>query len=456
MAIKKKVTMAVLGVVTAAAVAGGGLKMYSNAAMSVTSYVADRGAMVSSLEIKGNVESENSRSFYADIDGKVATVYVKEGDRVRKGDLLISYDNEKIDELIGLANMSAEVERESYDSALQADSRVAGLQAEAKRNLKVLDTQINDYQAAITQLESDVAYKRAQIADHGAALQISLIEYSDKPDSEEYEELQKQIASNTAELTSNYDVIEMQRQITELSAHLAACKEYKAEMTSQKASTVTASMTEADKEKLESQKALSEFETQRKISELEAAKEGIRADFDGVVSGVNVTDGSFVAQGSPLLTIDSTESVMVRLNVNKYDIVGLHPEQRANVVIKGKDYSGRVERISGRTSADDIGVDVEIRLDQPDDDIILGLEAKATIETASVEDTVRVPIEAVCSDEKGDYVFVAGDKKALKKYIETGMQNDAMIEVLSGLDAGECVIWNNSLELSEGASIKLD
>ena len=456
MALKKKVTMAILGVATAAVVAGGGLKMYSNAAMSVTSYVVDRGEIVRTLEINGNVESENSKSFYADIDGRIATVYVKEGDRVKKGDLLAAYDNARIDELIELTNMSAAVDQESYNSALQSDSRVAGLNAEAKRNLKVLDTQINDYQAAITQLESDIAYKRAQIADHGAVLQISLIEWSDKPDSEEYEELQKQIASNTAEMQSNYEVIEMQKQLNELSAHLAACREYKAEMTSQKASTVTATMTAADKDKLEAVKALNEFEAQKKIEELEEAKKGIRADFDGVVSAVNVTEDSYVAKGGLLLTIDSTETVMVRLNVNKYDIVNLHPEQSACVSIKGKDYSGRVERISNKTAANDIGVDVEIKLDQPDEDIILGLEAKAKVNTASVNDAIRIPMDALNYDEKGDYVYIAGDKKAVKKYIETGMQNDDMIEVLSGLNAGDCVIWNDSQELSEGVNIKVD
>ena len=456
MALKKKVTMAILGVATAAVVAGGGLKMYSNAAMSVTSYVVDRGEIVRTLEINGNVESENSKSFYADIDGKVAKVYVKEGDRVKKGDLLAAYDNARIDELIELTNMSAAVDQESYNSALQSDSRVAGLNAEAKRNLKVLDTQINDYQAAITQLESDIAYKRAQIADHGAALQISLIEWSDKPDSEEYEELQKQIASNTAEMQSNYEVIEMQKQLNELSAHLAACREYKAEMTSQKASTVTATMTAADKDKLEAVKALNEFEAQKKIEELEEAKKGIRADFDGVVSAVNVTEDSYVGKGGLLLTIDSTENIMVKLNVNKYDIVNLHTEQPACVSIKGKDYSGRVERISNKTAANDIGVDVEIKLDQPDDDIILGLEAKAKVNTASVNDAIRIPMDALNYDEKGDYVYIAGDKKAVKKYIETGMQNDDMIEVLSGLNAGDCVIWNDSQELSEGVNIKVD
>ena len=454
--ISKKSVMGVLGVATAAVIGIGGLTMYSNAAMSVTSYIVDRGEIVQTLELNGNVEAEDSQSCYAVIDGRIAKIYVKEGDVVKKGDLLVSFDTEKIDDMITLAGYSAAADLESYNSAMQADQRVAGLYSESKRNLAVLDTQINDYQAAIAQLESDIAYKKAELVDHGAALQISLIEWSDKPDSEEYEELQKQIATNTAELQSNYELIEMQKELSDLSQHLAACKEYKAEMTSQKASTFTATMTQADKDKLEAVKAASEFETGMKIAELESAKEGIRAEYDGVVTAISVTEDAYVAKGTPLMTIDSTETVMVRLNVNKYDIVNMHSEQPANVAIKGKDYSGKVERISHMTGKNDIGVDVDIKLDDPDEDLILGLEAKAKIDTAKVENVIRIPLDALMSDATGDYVFVSKDKKAVKKYVETGMRNDDMIEVLSGISEGECVIWNDTQELTDGVNVKVD
>lgn len=454
--ISKKSVMGILGVATAAVLGVGGLTMYSNAAMAVTSYIVDRGEIVQTLEINGNVEAEDTQSFYADIDGRVAKIYVKEGDMVKKGDLLVSYDTDKIDDLITLANYSAAADQETYNSAMQADSRVAGLNAEAKRNLKVLDTQISDYQAAIAQLESDIAYKKAELVDHGAALQISLIEWSDKPDSEEYEELQKQIATNTAELQSNYELIEMEKELNDLSYHLAACKEYKSEMISQKASTVTATMTQADKDKLEAVKAANEFESGMKIAELESAKEGIRADHDGVVASIDVTEDAYVTKGTMLMTIDTTDSVMVKLNVNKYDIVSMHAEQPARVAIKGKDYSGKVERISHMTGKNDIGVDVEIKLDQPDEDIIFGLEAKAKIDTAAVQNVMRIPLDALGNDEAGDYVFVSIDKKAVKKYVETGMRNDDMIEIVSGLSEGDCVIWNDSQELTDGANVKTD
>ena len=215
-------------------------------------------------------------------------------------------------------------------------------------------------------------------------------------------------------------------------------------------------MTQADKDKLEAVKAANEFESGMKIAELESAKEGIRADHDGVVASIDVTEDAYVTKGTMLMTIDTTDSVMVKLNVNKYDIVSMHAEQPARVAIKGKDYSGKVERISHMTGKNDIGVDVEIKLDQPDEDIIFGLEAKAKIDTAAVQNVMRIPLDALGNDEAGDYVFVSIDKKAVKKYVETGMRNDDMIEIVSGLSEGDCVIWNDSQELTDGANVKTD
>ena len=108
------------------------------------------------------------------------------------------------------------------------------------------------------------------------------------------------------------------------------------------------------------------------------------------------------------------------------------------------------------TGKNDIGVDVEIKLDQPDEDIIFGLEAKAKIDTAAVQNVMRIPLDALGNDEAGDYVFVSIDKKAVKKYVETGMRNDDMIEIVSGLSEGDCVIWNDSQELTDGANVKTD
>ena len=86
----------------------------------------------------------------------------------------------------------------------------------------------------------------------------------------------------------------------------------------------------------------------------------------------------------------------------------------------------------------------------------LGLEAKAKVDTATVQNVVRIPVTALGYDEGGDYVFVSIDKKAVKRYVETGLTTDDMTEIVKGLSEGDCVIWNDSQELTDGANIKMD
>ena len=102
------------------------------------------------------------------------------------------------------------------------------------------------------------------------------------------------------------------------------------------------------------------------------------------------------------------------------------------------------------------GIGIEITLDKPDSDIILGLEAKSWIHTSDLSDVTRIPLEALNEDEEGSYVFVARDGKAEKEFIECGIRNDDMVEVRSDLEVGSLVVWKDSAEITDGMGIKVN
>jgi len=453
--LKDKKKTAIIGGITGIAVILGSITIHANAAMSVSAYTVDRGPLDKVIEVNGNVDAESSTTYYSQIDGKIGEVLVKEGDFVKKGDLLVSYDQAKLDRQIALVDYRIQSGQGSYDDSMQQGSRVAGLYSEAKRNLSVLDQQITDTQAAITQTQNDIMERRAALADEGAKLQISLIDWADKPDSDEYENLQKLVQSNAYEQQYGQDIVQMQEELNRLNVQLEACKEYKAEMTSQKASTVTGLMTQGARDQLEAVRASNEVINADEKSRYEAAKAGIKSDFDGVVTDIYTINGSMVNEGSPLVKVDSTEDIVLKLNINKYDIVDIEEGQSATVNIKNKEYTGKVSRIERITSKDAIGVGVEVTLDEPDSDIILGLECKVKITAASLDNVLRIPMDAYCTDEKGDYVFVLRDNKAVKTYVETGVKNNTMIEIISGIGENDQVLWNDETELTDGMEVKV-
>ena len=180
------------------------------------------------------------------------------------------------------------------------------------------------------------------------------------------------------------------------------------------------------------------------------------AEFDGIVTTVSATEGSNVAEGTDLVTLDSTENIILKLSVNKYDIVNVEEGQKATVRIKNKDYTGTVSRIARMTDKGAVGVGVEVTLDEPDDEIILGLEAKVKITSASKENVLRIPLDAIMGDDLEEYVYVYNNKKAVKKNIEIGVKNDDYAEVISGLSEGDIVVWNDAIELTDGCDVKVN
>ena len=158
-----------------------GVSISSSAAMSVNAYVVDRGALDSEIEVNGNVESDLDKVYYSDIDARIARINIKEGDFVKKGDVIIAYDTEEIERLEALTDLQAKADLGSYNNAMQSGGRTAGLYSEAKKNLAVLDQQIADTQDSISRTQNALIEKRASLTDFGSKLQISLIECSCLP-----------------------------------------------------------------------------------------------------------------------------------------------------------------------------------------------------------------------------------------------------------------------------------
>lgn len=448
-------------IIIAAAIAAltvGGFSISSNAAMSVSAYVVDKGVVDSEVEVNGTVESNTERCYYSDVSARIATIHVKEGDFVKKGDLIISYDLEEIERLETMAELKAQADLGSYNNSMQTGGRTAGLYSEAKTNLAVLDQQIADTQTAITNTQNRLTARKADLADFGAKLQISLIDWADKPDSDEYENLQKLVQTNAYEQQYADDIVQMQEELNALNTQLANYKEYKAEMTSQKASTVMGLMTSGARDQLAAVKESNELATSLELEDYARAKEGIRAEFDGVVTQIDAVEGGSIAKGAKLLTLKSISDIVIKSSVNKYDIVNIEEGQPATVNIKNKDYEGKVSRIERMTkdSGTGTGIGIEITLDKPDSDIILGLEAKSKIHTSDLTDVTRIPLEALNEDEEGSYVFVARDGKAEKEFVECGLRSDDMVEVKSGIDEGCLVVWKDSVEITDGMGVKVN
>ena len=464
---KKK--LGILSGVIALSVVAGVVSVNAGTSMKVRSYTIASGDLAQYTELNGNIVSDTVREYYSRVDSRIGKVLVKEGDYVKKGDLLISYDEEDLKFKTELAKANASSKDESLNGRLSADSRMAGMYAEASSAMSSLDNDIAMYQAEIDRLDAQIISAKAALANEGARLQVSLIDHADDKAnadlddndilSDNYNRIQKDIQYNAYEQNYNSQILSMEQLKNEYSVLLADCKQRRSEMFSQKNSTFSSLMTDKDKEALELERTSYELTNEDIMHDLEAAAEGIKADFDGIVTEINTAEDVRVSAGMKLLTLESSDDIAVRFNVNKYDIDALSEGQEANVKIRSKNYTGkvsRIDRMTGRGSSDSANVGVEIKLDEPDSDIILGLEAKAFVNTAALNNVLTVAVDALCEEEEGTFVFVARDGKAVKVPVVTGVKNEDVVEIVSGLSEGDIAIWNDTEELTDGMSIRFE
>lgn len=464
---KKK--LGILSGVIAVSVIAGVVSVSAGTSMKVKSYTVASGDLAQYTELNGNIVSDTVKEYYSRVDSRIGKILVKEGDYVKKGDLLISYDEEDLKLKTELARANASSKDESLNGRLSADSRMAGMYAEASSAMSALDNDIAMYQAEIDRLDAQIISAKAALANEGARLQVSLIDHADDKAnadlddndilSDNYNRIQKDIQYNAYEQNYNSQILSMEQLKNEYSVLLADCKQRRSEMFSQKNSTFSSLMTDKDKEALELERTSYELTNEDIMQDLEAAADGITADFDGIVTEIDTAEDVRVSAGMKLLTLESSDDIAVRFNVNKYDIDALSEGQEANVKIRSKNYTGkvsRIDRMTGRGSSDSANVGVEIKLDEPDSDIILGLEAKAFVNTAALNNVLTVAVDALCEEEEGTFVFVARDGKAVKVPVVTGVKNEDIVEIVSGLSEGDIAIWNDTEELTDGMNIRFE
>ena len=93
-----------------------------------------------------------------------------------------------------------------------------------------------------------------------------------------------------------------------------------------------------------------------------------------------------------------------------------------------------------------------IHIDNPDDGIFLGIEAKVVIHIAESHDALLIPVEVINADTKGSFVYVVENGVVTRKDIVTGISSDTYTEVLDGLLAGDAVIVDSST-VEEGMNV---
>jgi HlyD family secretion protein len=376
--------------------------------LKVRATAVQRGPIRSVVSTNGKIEPIQPLEAHAPISTTVKRLLVKEGDHVRKGQLLVQLDDADI-----------------RSQAARAQSQIKAAQAE-QSDLKIGGTQ------------EEVLTLNAQLVKAQSARDVA------QRNLEALRRLQKEGAASPGEVHAAEDTLQRAQ------ADLTLAQQKKADRYSQpEVAKVLAQASEAQAAYDAAEDALS--------------KSIVRAPFDGVVYSVPVKQGAFVQAGELLLQEADLSRVLVRAFVDEPDIGRLQVGQKVEVTwdaVPGRTWTGTVSTVPATVKARlsrHVG-ETTCAVDNHDLRLLPEVNVGVTIVVAEHDNVLTLQRDAVHSDDGKPYVFQIVGDHLKRQPVEISLQNLTRVEITGGLDAGASVAVpseDTKVPLADGAAIKV-
>ncbi len=447
-----------------------------NAGLKVSTTSAFRGDIEESVSTSGKIVTEEKEVLFAPVSGRLNEINVAAGDAVKAGDVLMTYDMDQMEERLQEASLQQTKSNASYNSTMTENSKSTAKLNEANTNLAVLDQQLADYKSYLKDLQeklstsqretqrqlSEESYNLSRKAtDLNSELQKGVSEERAAEINQELQSISSDQARNSyvQSIASSSDyVVNMQNEIASVQEHITECENYKAQMQSQKGTSESTILNGYQSQAYAADRDLAQLTYKEAEEQYYSAKKGIVADFDGIVTECTGVSGASVTEGAQLITLESSENVKVTFDASKSDVAKLAIGQKVDVNISGNKYEGeiaRINRMATLNASNTPMVGVEVHLTNPDDKIILGLDAKLTVHTNSAQNTLLIPVEAINADKNGDFLYVVENGMVVRRPITCGISSDEYTEVLEGVTEEDQIIVNSltGISLEEGMAV---
>jgi Cu(I)/Ag(I) efflux system membrane fusion protein len=164
----------------------------------------------------------------------------------------------------------------------------------------------------------------------------------------------------------------------------------------------------------------------------------------GVVSEINVSEGQYVSEGSPILRLESFNRLWVEADVYPSEINQVSMGSVLRVSVNGlTDFTqnAKVDFISPALNPSTQRLTIRAVIDNESGKFQPGMQASVFLSTGSVSKAVSLPLEAVLRDENGAYVWVKTRENAFtSRKVITGAEDARQIIITSGIKGGEEVV----------------
>lgn len=403
---KNKLIVILLLIAVAAGIAYYALR--PEALISVKTLTIARGDFTISVSsaTTATVKSEREINISPERNGKIVAFSLKEGDIVKKGQIVARLDNEEAELQVKQAGASLR----------QAREQVGRIQAEIDMARESSTAQVAEAKATLDEATQDLLRKQ-KLFERG--------------------------------------MISRQELDAALRAEGVARGRYDNAMANRAQERIKG------EELTTARTRIKELEATLELAGLQVAYGTIHAPIDGVVSKKLVEQGEYVMIGTPMFRLTDSRNLYIEVAIDEFDAKYLKLGQAAKVrmdAFPGQDFAGRVTLISPIVIGEKLQTRtflVRVLLDDTSVKIVPGMSADVEIVAQKVSGVISIPTSSIVEKDQHKMVYVVRDGKAVLTAVIRGITTWNATEITAGLTEGQKIVTNPEiLNLKDNVRVK--
>ena len=448
----------------------------TNPPISVSTQVAAIQAIAGTQTLTGTVEPIEVVTTTSRVMGQIISLPVKEGDRVKAGQILAKIDVKDIDAqrnqataAITQAQAGVTIAQAAQTQAIAGASQVAAQLNQAEAQLQQAQAQVQQAQAQRQQAQ---AQHRNAIAQK-QSVQVELI--NAQLTQKRRVMLQKEGAIGQSSLDeANTQVAVLQSRVQQATASIDQASQGVSQATAGIAQ-AQAGINQAKAGITRSRAALAQAQAQIKqaaagvnqaraqVQQAEASKSQVTANldygiitapFNGVVTRKHTEVGAMAGAGQSIVTVENTAKQRFSVDVPESSTSQFKQGDRVTIRLDSiqQVINGTVDRLIPTANSNSHSFNIKISL--PSNTALMsGMFGRLEL-PGTLRQGITIPSTALMRRGQLEGVYVMGsNNKATLRWVKTGKAQNNNVEITSGLSSGDRIITTNLPQLSDGQTV---
>ncbi len=184
----------------------------------------------------------------------------------------------------------------------------------------------------------------------------------------------------------------------------------------------------------------------------------IKAPISGVIRRLDAKVGLYLGIGDPIGSILQIDKVKAVIGIPESDVTVVRNLPTVNLSIQALDdlqVVGKNHFVSSSPETAARLYRMELEIENPGHHILPGMFVRANIIKQSRENALSIPFYSIISRNNAQYIFIENDGVVKRQHVETGIMEQWMVEITSGLKSGDRIVVEGHRDVENGQKVNV-